>query len=398
MAGSVNELLNRKLNADQIGAELTKRQITRWGEINGGVLFEILKKYGIGVLPSLEPYMGRIVQWNRGKTRDLIKRLDEASYRRLFFTLNRQEEWDAEIAALATRRLSDGELWAELQTLSPDSAQWSFASWRLTTDTALALYKRAPAVARPFLERYLGQQPDTRLFDAANEQRDEEFLDLLTFGALNYLDGLVNRAYPRASYGYYQKADANARIGIESLSGVVTQRFDRLVAASPETYVRHAANILVRFRAFARLNYTQNAAYNPAFAYLITQHHDAWLNSPEGIRELLESPNIHVQLIALDMLAQASTDPSASRAAAERVLENLPMLRALLLSGTRRATKKLVLRCLQSAIQHGPEFSEPILSVIEDTMDFRGRRGIDKQLLVAYVRTRALQKTARERV
>jgi hypothetical protein len=302
---------------------------------------------------------------------------DEALYWRIFFKVGSSKQWNAALRDLLQRPLDDAGLALALGQRTPQANQW----WRLDADVALALYRRQPAAMRPFLERFLDQS-SADLFREAEAAGDEEFLDFLCFRMLRTLSRLAWRAFPRESALRWSKPDAGARQELETLSALVTHRFDRLFARGPEHYVRHAANILGRFNAFEIWDFDHDRRHNPALAYLVEQHHDAWLRSPASVRDLMESPNIFVQIAGLQLLS------SGSRDAADRVIENLPLLRALLLGRARLQTKKLALACLERAAGHGSIYAARIMPLLEETMDFRGKRAIAERIMVSFVRVR----------
>src|SRR5262249_29251051 len=205
----------------------------------------------------------------------------------------------------------------------------------------------------------------------------------LTFKFMGKLSGLVERAYVDSRFWGWRQPDQKARDEIEQIGKLVTDHLDQLYTQSPETYVRHAANILGRFRAFEVWRVERQLEHNPVFAHLANQHHEAWHRSPEGIRELMESPNIYVVLLGLEILEKGGPD------AARRIVENLLHFRALLLGRTRLNTKKQALACLEQAMQQGPEFAGQIAPMLEEAFDFRGKRAISKQIMVSYVRAQA---------
>jgi hypothetical protein len=146
--------------------------------------------------------------------------------------------------------------------------------------------------------------------------------------------------------------------------------------------VRHAADILARFRAFEVWRFDVVREHNPAFAYLFNRHRGAWLASAGAMRELLESPNIFVQILGLEMLA------AGDGVAARRTAENLTALRALLYGRARKRTKRLVLQVLLAAATADPAAAGPILSLLAEAMDYHGRRAIADDLMAGYVRLR----------
>jgi hypothetical protein len=378
---ALRRLLDQPLPPEQVVAELRRRHPVAAWEMDPGILVDFLERYGRAVLPYIEDNLFWIRRRVAHRLLRAVSRLgDEALYWSIFFRAGQPQEWNQALRQLLSRDLPAGPFWAEVQRRMPPPARWH--AWWFEPDVALALYRLDPARARPFLEQCV-QKPDPALIAAAQARQDEELLDFLSFQALQHAAFLLYRAVPpRVIPRWGWKPDPQAQAELEQLGQVVCARFDRLHAQSPETYVRHAANLLGRFRAFGVWSFARNREHNPIFRFLLDQHRAAWCRSPEAIRELLESPNIYVQIMGLEILEAGGTD------AALRVLENLPLFRALLIGRARRNTKKLALACLEQAARAGPEAAGAVLPLLEEAMDFHGRDTIDERLLVSYVRLR----------
>jgi hypothetical protein len=140
--------------------------------------------------------------------------------------------------------------------------------------------------------------------------------------------------------------------------------------------------MLSRVNAYEVWSFKRSLALNPAFAYLSAQHRAAWLAEPDALRELLESPNIFVQILGLVMLDEGGAD------AAARVSENLPILRALLLGGAHLGTKRLALGALELAARQGEVYAGHILPIVEEAVHLSGKRALDRQAVVTFVRLR----------
>src|SRR5262249_58614511 len=97
-----------------------------------------------------------------------------------------------------------------------------------------------------------------------------------------------------------------------------------------------------------------------------------------------ESPSAHIQLVGLTILSEGGAE------AVRRAVENMALLRAILLGPAQRNTKKLALTCLAQAAQGSPEHAETIAQVLEDSLHFSGKHAIDERIMVSYVRLRRL--------
>ena len=382
---ALGELLQQDVPASAIVAELRKRHPQSGYRLDAGMLADFVTKYGAAAMPYVEEHLDRIDRGGRSRLLPAVQRLgDETLYWRLFFKVSDSKQWNNALRELIEQPLADDALALALQRRTPPAQ--ARGQWGVADDIALALYERHPEAARALLERTTGQ-PNLALFQAAERKGDEEFLDFLTARLLRQIAWLLPRAFLTPSQLRWQKPNAQAREQVERLSEPLTARFDRLHAQSPADYVRHAAAILSRFETIDLWSFGRNVEHNPAFSYLFQRHRAAWRRSPDAMRELLESPNTYVQLIALTILADGG-DGEAD--AAERVRENLPLLRAVLLGRAPRNMKKLALTCLERAGRQSPALADQILPALDDALYFRGKLAIDERIMVSYVRLRRL--------
>ena len=378
-ATEVKRLLATDLPPEQLVAALRRRHPTSVWQFDARVLADVVQRCGAAAIPYLEQ---DVLRWIRGDTRRLLDAVrntgDEPAYWRLFLRVADPARWNAELRSLLQAPLDDAALVAALQPRIPTARDsW----WQLEDDVALALYRRHPAAARPLLER-LVREPAPALWAAAEASGDEELLDLLSFRSLERCNRLAWRAFPTPSQQRWSKPDRKAAAELERLSAPVLARFDRLAADSPERYVRHAAEILSYLEPFELWSFGRGRLHNPILAALADRHHEAWLASSAAMRELLESPNIFVQILGLERLATGGTD------AARRTVENLRLLRALLFGRARVGTKKLVLACLEWAARQDPAAAAAVLPLLGEAVDVRGKRAVDLRAMVSLVRLR----------
>ncbi|HEY7123674.1 MAG TPA: hypothetical protein VH540_06945 [Ktedonobacterales bacterium] len=380
---SIRQVLRARTPASAILEEVRRRHAEHIWDADTSVLIDVLERYGIVVIPYIEEHLGWIAQ--RGSAERLlsvVSRLgDEALYWRFYCKTRDWVQWNGTLRELLKRPISDSELALALEIRTPPSG-WRWQWWRLESDVALSFYRRNPDLFRPMLERFATREPDLTLFHEAEQRGDEELLDTLSFRLMEAMQGLIYSAYPPPSTQRWRKPHNESQQRLAEYGALLTRRFDRLYARSPQIYLRHAASIMSRFQAFRVWSFQKNLAYNPAFRYLFWQHRAAWRQSSEGMRDLLESPNIYVQILGLEILAEGATD------AAPRVIENLPLLRALLLGRAKLSTKRKALGCLQQAALQGNPFASQILPVLEEALHFQGKRAIDERLMVAFVRLR----------
>jgi hypothetical protein len=377
----MRRLLASDTPPEQIVAELTKRHPDNLWSVNTGIIADFVEKYGYAALPYVEEHLTWVTRHAAPKLLKRIKKLgDERLYWPIFFKAGDSKQWNEALRELLTQPTADAAFAQQLAVRTPPPQRWR--GWTLERDVALALYRRDARLYAPFLERFADDSYADALFEEATAAHDEDFLDFLSLPLLREVASWLDMAYPTESTQRWRKPDMKFQDKVQRAGLMLTTRFDRLVAESPALYVRHTAAMLSRVDAFEIWSFKRNVTLNPALAYLHTQHREAWLAQPEALRELLESPNIYVQIIGLVKLGDSGAD------AAERTLENLPILRAILLGRAHLNTKKLALRALDLAARQGESYAGRILPVIEEASYLSGKGALDQHALVAYARLR----------
>ncbi len=377
-------LLRRDVPPDKIVGEL-ERLLPRnaWGIEDFSILAKFVEKYGDAVMSFLLGEQARHTGLHRSETvrRAVERHASKANHWRFAFGLQHaQLLWKNALEALAAENWDEATFRRELAFLTPDNGN----NRTMNAETLALLYRRYPEAARPFIERFVtGYSPD--LYQLAQEHSDDDLLDLLTYHMMLAVGQLVWRAFPVRSRWNYNKPDEKAQQQIAEMGAIAAARFDQLYAQSPEQYIRHAARVLSFIEAFqfGWGRWSRPSEHNPIWTYLTTHHHDDWRRSPEGITELLESPSIYVQLMALDILSDGSADSAA------RVVENLLAFRALLLSDARKATKRKALACLEGAAHADSDAATRIIPLLNMAMDFNARRAVSDDIAVAYARMEA---------
>jgi hypothetical protein len=377
--GAVRQLLVSTVPPDTILGELRRRHPVYVHDLDAGVLAELVEKYGGVVLPYIEENADWISRKGAPHLLVAAERLgDEALYWRIFFRVGNARQWNESLLDLAKQPLDSGSFAVALRLRTPPAD--ATGRWSLAPETALALYHRDAALARPMIEQWT-RDVGVPLFEAADQAGDEDLLDLLTTRVVWGLGWrVVYDAYPTESERRYRKAKASALAELEQWGRTITERLDRLYAASPASYVTSATRILSRLDQTDRWSFQRNLDRNPVFTYLYRRHHAAWLAVPAAVRELLETPNPLAEGIALEILAETG------QAAADCTVENLPLLRAALLGGGGVSVKKRVLNVLELAARQSPAHADAILPTLFETMHFCARHAIADRAMVSYVR------------
>jgi hypothetical protein len=381
----IHRLLDAMVPASAIATELRKRHPAAGLSADGKDLAALVKRYGAAVVPYLEENLDWLDQNDARHLLPALEQLgDDALYWSIFFKTHNTKRWNEALRELLRERLPDDALGAALRRRTPPGRDGSpHHVWSLDADVAEALYARGPEVTRPFLERCL-RTPPLALVRAAEQRGDEDFLDVLFARLMRQAAALTTNAFPSEAQQRYYTPGPQEHVMLMELGDLMTQRFDRLYARAPEEYVRHAAAMLGRVDDSAFISFGREARHNPVITYLMQRHHDAWRRAPEALRDLLESPVVYVQIIGLTHLRGGGPE------AAERSVENLPALRALLLDRSRRGTKRLALDCLAAAGREDASHAARILPILEEALHFQSRRAIDERIIVAFVRLRRL--------
>jgi hypothetical protein len=379
-AESVRALLHQHPAAHAVADELDRRHPEFIEELDGGVLAAVLDDYGAAAAPYIEQHVTLVTRKGAARLLDSAEKLgDDALYWRIFFKAGKRATWDKSLLALTRETLTDEAFRQALLRRTPPLSQQG--GWSVSPSVALALYQRAPGLARPFLARWL-EEVDNALFAAAEQAGDEDLLDILSAHLIKQLGLRISAVFLTKSELTYRKPDAHAHAELEAWQRTISARFDRLVAQSPSTYATHAARILGMVEIGEEWSFKRNAEHNPVFSYLYYRHRAAWLTSPTALRDLLESPLRPVQLVALAALAEGGAD------AAARIVENLPLLASFLLDDAARSTKKLVLAALERAAREHAETATQILPLLEEASNFHALASIDERILVSAVRLR----------
>jgi hypothetical protein len=381
----IHRLLDAMVPASAIAAELRQRHPASGLNADGKDLAALVTRYGAAVVPYLEENIAWLDQNDARHLLPALERLgDDALYWGIFFKTHNTKRWNEALRELSRQLLADDDLRAALRRRTPPARdQSSYHGWPLDADVADALYARGPEITRPFLEQCL-RTPSLSLVRAAEQRGDEDFLDFLCARLMRQVAALTTNAFPSEAQQRYSTPGPQELAQLTELGEVITQRLDRLYARAPEEYARHAAAMLGRVDDAAFISFRREARHNPVIVHLMRRHHEAWLRAPEAMRDLLESPIPYVQIIGLAHLQGGGAD------AAERVLENLPALRALLLDRSRRGTKRLALACLEAASRESASHAARITPLLEEALHFQGKRAIDERIIVAFVRLRRL--------
>ena len=376
----MSRLAQQPIPPEAIVAELNKRRLAQPMNMDPDLLVTFLDRYGAALVPFVDANLDWFGRLNASTLLESIERMgDVGLFRRVFFRFGNAQTWNKRIRALVASTPADAELVAALQRWLPPTMQLQPRDWWLDADVALGLYQRNASAFRDFVLRTL-HNPQIALFDEAEDAGDETLLDAITFGFIDALATTLSTTFPYQKEVAYKDFADQQRGWMQDWTQVINERFKRLFTQSPETYARHAANILSRGMG-AAWKLRDDTELHPV-AYLCQQHKEAWVQSSYAMRSLLETPDANMMELAITFLGQGG------RAAADRVVEEVAVLQALLLGAAKSPLKKQVLRVLERAAAASSGHAARLAPMLEELMHFHNETKLDDRAMVSFVRAR----------
>jgi hypothetical protein len=342
-----------------VSAELERRHPALWNLSPAGVFHDLLEKHGDTALAYVKRHVDSVSpRWTwYGKTEGKgMAQLLELSAERGWTDL-----WAALLRTSASRELFD----REVRTLVRDRDRarlelvpgrgrefhgigWSSAQTQvLTDDTACLLYGAYPALLRgPYRIHVMPTwtEPFPNLARAAIAAGDHDLVDYLASRVALHMNGNESHA---------------------AAVGVLTAYYDGLSEAA---FATHAATALSRMPAMGIWNYQRLVGANALARLLFERHTARYLSDSAALRDLLESPQIQVQLLAFRILGQ--DDARAREIAAAHV----DLLQATLLRRLRSASRKLAFAALRNAASHDEATARMLLGRMRDALALPEKR------------------------
>jgi hypothetical protein len=314
-------------------AELKKRHLQGgWGvDLTGGML-ALLERRGREVFPYVTQHLGSVRRgfWFRtGDYKALIKLAEGREWWDLWSGLMRvagkRAEFSAAVKRWVTSNLPEPVKRERLLALAGVSRAWNLpglgiaSTHQLEEDAALLLYDRHPDLVHgPFRQHIQGHrwgEAFPKLLDRFLANADEEMIDL---------------AASRAATSFGRWGSAPKQI---DLASKLADYY--LGLKSDETdFARRAARVLGLIPAFSIFNYATLIRENRLARLLFERSLSSFLSSKQGLIDLVEASEIHVQELAYRALGQ--NDPRAQEVGREQ----LPLLLGTLLRPLQRATRR----------------------------------------------------------
>jgi hypothetical protein len=285
------------------------------------------------------------------------------TWSKLLKTSATAELWDKEVRQLVEdRKRPEPEVRRLLSSLAGSGVEWNFAGFSLANvqplanATAAALYARFPDLLRgPYrMHASMGYRHALpKLVAAVLAANDEDLLDFLT--SRHAMLQLSNRT--------------------EELKGSV-ELLTRYYEALPQgAFVQRAAGVLSMIPAYTLWNYAAILATNGLTRLLFERSTPLYLGSAAAVRDLLESPEIHVQALAFRILSQPEARARAAAAA------SVDLLQATLLRPLHRRTRLSAFSAMLRAAEHDEATARRLLSRMREALALPDKRYPKEELI-----------------
>ncbi|MDQ7823793.1 MAG: gliding motility protein [Candidatus Eremiobacteraeota bacterium] len=324
----------------RLNEELEKRHPEGYGIDPGDLFAELLKRRGRDVLPYVKMNLHRLWYrriWQKSGYEKLVDLAREKGWLDLWGELVRvasnPAEYNREIKALLdSTSLGDSEIKKRLLAISGISREVNFPGFgiasvkQLDDANAVRLYERFPGhLSGPFKMHIMAAWGNVypKLLELLFKAADEPLIDFL-----------ASRALTRS--GYIMK-DSMAQV-VERLAAY----YENLRPDS-RAFGRRVCEVLGQVPAYAIYRYDALIRENRLARLLFERSFSSYLDDGIAFRNLIEAPEIHVQLLAYRVLGL--DDPRAGEIASE----NIHILMGTLLRPLQRATRIAAFKALLNA-------------------------------------------------
>lgn len=325
---------------DDLVEQLERHHPRGWGLDLADGFAGMIRARSRDVFPYVMNHMQDVVRgwWlQRSGYADILQYSKDRQWWDLWSSLLRvcakPDEYDNAVLELVLdHSLPDAEITQRLLMLAGISREWNFASLglahvrHLKDTTAVAFYRRFPALLHgPFkmhvAATWYGNGYE-HLMQAVLEAADEEMLDFMASRVITRSGATAHKLVDQAEKlsHYYQDL-----LKDESL------------------FTRRAVNVLCQIPAYSIWNYNELIRTNRLARLLFERSSSAYLLEDFAARDLLEAPEIHVQLLGFKALG---LDDSRAR---ELASANLDLLLAALLRPLHRNTRLPAFRAVLNA-------------------------------------------------
>jgi hypothetical protein len=374
----VMHLARTTADATALNSELGRRHLDGHGLPLDGTVLDLLKLRGRDVMPYVRGKLSSLIGgWRDYKGDKTIGYVDLAA---------KNGWWDLWAAAiritsqnvlfntavkdlLVRPRKEEKETLERLRALAGVSLEWNWPGFGLaivhTLDdaTAAALYRKYPKLVHgPYKPHVLPRwhQGFPLLLAAVQEARDEDFEDLL-----------ASRYVTRAEARHFRQKGADQ---VMDAANALGDRFEALRKKSPEQFARRAANVLTQVPAFSIWDYDALLKSNKLARLLFARSFDTYLAAPASVGDLVEGSDIHVMMLAYNILAR---DDDRARLLA---VEHLDLLLGTLLRPLHRKTRLPAFGALANAAKADAGAAARVLERVREAFKLPDKKYPKEQL------------------
>ena len=338
-------LAERIDDADELVDELTRRHPQGWGlKLSEGAI-KLLEQRGREVMPYVRARLADLLGgWYGNQAKPFAKLAQRNGWWDLWSAVIRTGR-DPKLfnqavrGLLADSAISDDDRIARLKALAGVSREWNWPGFGLATvhalkdDLAATLYRRFPDLVRGPMKPHVlptWWQGYPELLAAAQQQGDDELVDLL-----------ASRYATRVRWEMAWRAKEQDQM--MKTADALADSYEKLREQDPVLFARRAADVLTRIPTYSIHSYPRLLRTNKLARLLFVRSFDAYLAVPGAVRDLVEGSDIHVQMLAYNILAQ---DDDRARVQA---VASLDILLGTLLRPLHRKTRLAAFGALANA-------------------------------------------------
>ena len=367
-------------NNDQLNEELSRRHPEGWYLKLADTFIKLLEARGRDVMPYVRKHLKTVSYYGGwlGQKKNPFAELGAKNgwwdlwATALRLSYNPKQYNMAVSGLLSDTGLGDATVCVRLQALAGVSREWNWPGFGMVRVHALEdrlsrqLYERFPDLVRgPFRAHVTPTwwQDYSQLLDSARSAGDDDLVDVLSSRYITRGDLSV--------CGSLSKEKRKIADTIEALADV----YEELREHDPPEFCRRASNVLTQIPAFSIRGYTQLIKTNRLARLLFARSPDSFLEDPRSVRNLVEGSDIHVQMLAYQILAQDS--PRACEMAAD----SLSILLGTLLRPLQRKTRTAAFGALLNASRFDADCAQRVHRRAREALRLADRRYPKEKLI-----------------
>jgi hypothetical protein len=338
-------LAQRLHGPEELNEELLRRHPEGWGlDLSDGAI-KLLEAHGRDVMPYVRTKLQNLMGgWYSRQAERFVKLGKSKGWWDLWSaairTTGGQKLFNEAVRELLSdASINEADRTTRLLALAGVSREWNWPGFGLAVvhalddEVAVRLYNRYPEMVRgPYRAHIVPRwwRGGPRLLAEVIENNDEELIDLL-----------ASRYATQVRWDYAWRA--KERNEIMETADRLGDYYQAIRDRDPAVFARRAADVLTRIPTYSIHSYSRLLQTNKLARLLFVRSFDAFLAVPDALGDLVEGSDIHVQMLAYNILAQ---DDNRARTLAVQWLD---ILIGTLLRPLHRKTRLPAFRALAGA-------------------------------------------------